>query len=127
MERPGLRGIIQMRAAAQLDAVAAHIDHADDIAVFFTKQCGRADFSRFIDWHFTRVDHITGQDGLIDHPFDLADLLGRHGGEMREVKAQAVGFDERARLVDMIAQDVAQRALQQVRRAVGTADGAASG
>ncbi len=43
---------------------------------------------------------------------------GVHGGEMREVEAQPVRRHQRARLLDVRAQNVAQRRVHQVRRRV---------
>ena len=45
---------------------------------------------------------------------------------MREVKAQAVRLDKGARLMDMVAEHLHQSRLEQMGRAVGAADGAAS-
>ena len=58
---------------------------------------------------------------------DLAAISsGGDGGEMREVKAQAVRLDKGARLMDMVAENRAQRRLEQMGGAVGAADGLAA-
>ncbi len=46
---------------------------------------------------------------------------------MREVEAQPVGRHQRALLRDVIAQHLAQRLVQQMRRGMVRADGAAAG
>ena len=50
----------------------------------------------------------------------------RHGGEVREVKAQPVRLDQGAGLVYMVAQHLTQRCVQQVRCGVRAHDGAAA-
>ncbi len=47
-----------------------------------------------------------------------ASSLGVDGGEMREIEAQMIGRDERAGLLHVRAENVAQRGVQQVRRGV---------
>ena len=51
-----------------------------------------------------------------------ASLLGVIGFGMREVEAQAIGRDQRALLRDVLAEHLAQRLVQQMRRRVVGAD-----
>ena len=49
---------------------------------------------------------------------DVGELAGIDGGEVREIEAQAVGRDERAGLLHVRAENVAQRGVHQVRGGV---------
>ena len=49
---------------------------------------------------------------------DFGELAGIDGGEVRKVEAQMIGRDERAGLLHVRAEDVAQRGVHQVRRRV---------
>ncbi len=115
LERADLRRILQMRTAAKLDAVAAHIHHADNIAVFLAKERHRTLFSCGINAHFLRHDGIACEDRFIDQLFDLFDFLSRHRRKMRKVEAQSVRADIRAGLLYMRPQHRPQSLLQQMR------------
>jgi hypothetical protein len=58
---------------------------------------------------------VLRRDLLVDDPFDLRELLLGERGEVDEVEPQAVGRDERARLLHVRSQHLAQRRVQQVR------------
>jgi len=65
-------------------------------------------------------------DGGVGQRLGLLDLLGAHRVAAREVEAQAIGCDERAALIDLIADDRAQGVVEQVRaRVVGQGGSAA--
>ena len=49
---------------------------------------------------------------------DVGDLAGIDGGEVREIEAQMIGRDERAGLLHVRAENIAQRGVHQVRRSV---------
>ena len=127
VEGTGLGGVVQMGAAAELHTVAAHVHHAHDIAVFFSKEGGGAGLAGLVDGHFLCLNGQALQNGLVDRVLHLLQLLGRDGGEMGKVKAQEVRLHQRSGLMHMIAQHVAQGLLQQMGGAVGTADGGAAG
>ena len=57
-------------------------------------------------------------DLLVDDALDRIDLLARDRREVHEVEPQAIGRDERSRLLDVRAEHLAQRRVQQVRRGV---------
>ena len=59
-----------------------------------------------------------GQDLGVDQRLDLADLLVGHRRVVREVEARALGIDQRALLLHVRAQHLAQRLVHQVRDAV---------
>ena len=100
---------VHVRAAAKLNRPAAHVDHADDVAVFFAEQRNRAGLLCLFNRHLADVDVESREDLLADEAAHLAQLLCRHGGEMREVIAQPVFLDERASLMRMVAQHRPQR------------------
>ena len=65
-ERADLGGIVDVRAAAELDGLAAHVDHADHVAVFFAEQGDGAELLGLVDRHFLRLDRHTFQHELAD-------------------------------------------------------------
>ena len=115
-----------MRAAAELNGLV-HAHHTHDIAVFFTEQRDRAELFRVLQRHFAHRNGLCRHDGIADDAGDLRQLFWLHSLKMRQVKAQAVGLNERTRLMDMIAQHTAQRHIQKVRCRVRARDGAAAG
>ena len=125
-ERTDLRRVVHMRAAAKLNRPAAHVDHADDVAVFFAEQRNRAGLLCLFNRHLADVDVESREDLLADETAHLAQLFRRHGGEMREVITQPVFLDEGTRLMRMVAQHRPQRLIEQVRRGVRAHDGAAA-
>ncbi len=60
-------------------------------------------------------DSHVSQYGPVDSLLDLGQFLGRHGSNMAEVKAQALGRNQRALLVHMGAKDRTQGSVQKVR------------
>ena len=68
-----------------------------------------------------RVSH----DLFVDDGFDLVDLIAGHRREVDEVEPQPLGRDERARLLDVRAQDLPEGGVQQVCRRVVAAGGVA--
>ena len=58
------------------------------------------------------------QRGAVGDALDLLDLLGRDRLVVREVEAQALRGDQRAGLLDVVAEHLAQGVVQQVRRGV---------
>ena len=115
---------LHMRAAAQFDRPAervaaepfAHRDHAHFVAVFFAEQRARAGGARIIERHQARRHRGILQHEIVGDVLDLLDLLRRHRLGMREVETQTVGRDQRALLRDVIAEHLAQRLVQQMRR-----------
>ena len=57
-------------------------------------------------------------DLLVDDALDAQELVARHGGDVHEIEAQTVGCHERARLLDVWAEDLTQRCMEQVCRRV---------
>ena len=63
---------------------------------------------------------------LVGEVFDVLQLFVGERGEVREVEAQVAGIDQRARLLHVRAQHLAQRRMQQVRAGVVAHGGAAN-
>ena len=62
---------------------------------------------------------------LVDDALDAIEIVARDRLEVHEVEAQAIGRDERAGLLDVRAEHLAQRGVEQVRRRVITPCGVA--
>ena len=67
-----------------------------------------------VDAHLGRHRRVP-VDLLVDDPLDAVELVARDRLEMDEVEAQAIGRHERSRLLDVGAEDLAQRRVEQVR------------
>ncbi len=122
-----------MRAAAELDRIglllglerAAHGEHADLVAVFLAEHGDRALFHGLVGRHQARGDVDVLAHDLVHFVFDALQLVVREGLGMREVEAQAFGPDERALLRHVRAEHVLERRVQEMRRRVIGARGAA--
>ena len=115
-----------MRATAELarEGLVLGPDghHAHDVAVLLAKQRDGAGGLRLVDAHDAGDDGLRREDLGVDLALDSGELVGRHGLEVREVEAQPVGSNKGARLVHVLAQDLLQRGVQEVRRGVVAAD-----
>ena len=109
-----------VRAAAQLtgEGSVPHLDHAHDIAVLLVEQRHRPEPLGLVQRRGEGAYGMALQDPAVDVVLDGGDLLGRHAAGVGEVKAQLVGTDVGAGLVDVIAQASPQRGVQQVRSRV---------
>ena len=105
-----------MRAAAELYAEIRHRDDAHDIAVLLTEKRHSAEFLRLVDFHLRDFHRLCHENLLIDQAFHFLQLQRRHRLEIGEVEAQALGHDQGASLIDLIADDALQRSLQEMRR-----------
>ena len=137
-DQADVAGAAHMRAAAQLDRPAeriaaaavrilAHRHDAHLVAVFLAEQRARAGGARVVERHQPRRHRRVLQHIVVGDVLDPLDLLGRHRLRMREVEAQPVGRDQRALLRDVIAQHLAQRLVQQMRRRMVAADARCGG
>jgi len=57
---------------------------------------------------------VVGSDLLVDDGFDFAQFGLGDAGEVAEVEAQAIAVDERASLLDVFAEDLAQGGVEEV-------------
>src|SRR5690606_11455355 len=114
-EQADIAGTLDVGPPAEFNGeAAAHGQDANLVAVFLTEQrhgalgLGGLDVGDF-DFH-RRV----GADLVIDDALQLPQLLGADGFEVAEVETQALTVDQRALLLHMLAQHLAQRGVQQV-------------
>ncbi len=63
-------------------------------------------------------DFDVAQDFFIDDVFDVLQLFVGHAGEVREIKAQMPGINQRTGLLYVLAQDLAQPGMKQMRGCV---------
>ena len=136
MDGADVAGAANVRAAAQFDrprlvlpgAVGLRLAHrhdADFIAVFFAEERHRTRLDRIVVGHQPGLDRgVLGNDRVGDR-LDRFELLRVDRLRVREVEAQPIGRDERTLLGDMVAQDFAQRLVDEVGRGVVGADGRA--
>jgi hypothetical protein len=107
-----------VRSAAELLRVLADLDDTYLVAVLLAEEHHRPELARLVDRrhvraHGNRLEHL-----LVDEPFDPVALLGRQRLLVREVEAQLVRPHSRAGLLHVVAEHVAERLVQQVRRRV---------
>ena len=105
---------------------AAHGDDANLVAIFFAEQGAGAGLDRLIDVHQARGDGGVFQDHAIGDLLDLRQFLVRDGFGMGEIEAQTIGRDQRAFLRDMVAENLAQSLVKQMRGGMIGADGGAA-
>ena len=113
-----IAGAAHVRAAAQLLAETGHGDHAHLLAVFFAEQRHGAGGDGLIERHDVGVDLGVAEDLLVHEPLDFFDFGAVHGGVVGEIEAQAAGLHHAAGLLDVRAQHLAQRGVQQMRGGV---------
>ncbi len=125
-----------VRAAAKLLAVEAArrgvVGNGDDADVGFrilvAEEGERAGGESVVDVHDVRADFEILADFFVHLLLDIGDFARIDGGEVRKIEAQVIGRDERAGLLHVRAEDVAQRGVHQVRgRVVAHVAGAAVG
>ena len=129
LEQADFAGGGGVRAAAELGREAVReLDHAHLVAVLFAEERhGVVLVDGHVDGHvFERFDFGVGEHFAVDDVLDLFEFFVGDLREVGEVEAQAVGIDQRAGLLDVRAQNLAQRGVEQVRAGVVAADGVAA-
>ncbi len=127
VEAAGLAGGPDVGAAAQFHGHAGHLDHAHHVAVFLAEKGGGPLGPGGFDAEFLDDNRRVQQNGRVDLVLDLGQLLGGHGRDVGEVEAQAVRADQRTGLVDVAAQDVFERLVEQVGAGMVAGGGGADG
>ena len=107
-----------MRAAAELGREIADLHHAHAVAILLAEQRHGAGRQRRIEIHLGIGHRRVGLHVLVDQLLHLLDLAVLHLRAVREVEAQVIGRDQRARLRDVRAEDAPQRRVQQMRARV---------
>ena len=115
-DQPDLASGGSMRSAAQFGGEISDLDHAHFVAILLAEQCHSF---VFVDGDVNRnvlddFDLLIAQHFLIDQVFDVLEFLVSHAGEVRKIKTQMIGRNQRSRLLHMLAQHFAQPGLQQV-------------
>ena len=126
LTRPDVAGGPHVGAAAQLGRVRAGLEHPDDVAVLVAEEGDGPELLGEVLGRLVVADRLVGQDLVVGQVLDLDQLVGRHRLVVAEVEAQPVGGDQRALLLDVLAQHLAQRPVQQVGGGVVAADGVAA-
>ena len=112
-------------AAAQLDRVRPRFQHPHHIAVLVAEEGNGADRLRVAHRRLVVTAAAVGDDLGIRDALNLAQLRGTHAFVVAEVESQPIGRHQRAGLLDVMAEHLAQRPVQDVRAGVIAADGAA--
>ena len=118
LEQADVAGPADVRAAAELRREIAELQHAHLIAVLVAEKRERAGRDRFVVGQHANVGVVVQAHLLVDERLDLGELLGAHGLVVREIEAQAIRRDERALLLNVRAEHLAQRRMQQMRGGV---------
>ena len=108
LEEADVPGARHVRAAAQLHRELTHAQHAHVLLVFLAEEGNGARGNGRVVSHLVGLGRRVAADLDIHEALDLAQLIGRDGLEMREVEAQPIGRDQRALLLDVRAQHLAQ-------------------
>src|SRR5579864_6389432 len=117
LEKPDVAGARNVRAATEL-ARAADVEDAHLVAVFFAEQHDGARLLRLGDRHRARGNRVVVEDFRIDDRFDAPNVLAGERRVVREVEPRLVRIDQRALLLDVRTEHLAQRLVHQVRRRV---------
>ena len=105
-----------MRPAAELGREPRDLDHANHVTVLLAKERHGALRDRLRIRLLGRPHVDVRPDPLVHDLLDPLQLLGLDRPVMREVEAQPIRSDERTRLMDMLAEHLAECGVQQVRR-----------
>ena len=118
LEHAQLARGVDVDAAAELLAEVADADDPDGLPVLLLED-GRGTLAdAFLERrHPSRERHV-GPDPVVDDLLDAPDLLAGQWGEMGKIEAQAGRRDERAGLLDVVAQHLAQGRVEEVGRGV---------
>ena len=100
-----------MDAAAKLGGEAADFNDADALTIFFAEEGSGAEIvDGFVDGDVDiGLDESIAEDFTVDDVFYLGEFFFCYAGEVREIKTEAGGVDEGAGLLDVSAEDLAER------------------
>ncbi len=125
LDEPDVSRAGRVRATAELLRLA-HGEHADGVAILLAEEGDGAPLFGDGDGQDLGLDRHVAQHARVGQVLDALALGRRHGREVGEVEAQALGGHERALLGDVRAQDLTQRPVEEVGRRVVPADGVAA-
>ena len=104
----------------------AGLEDADDVAVLVAEEGDGALVASLVHGGLVVAGLGVGEDLGVGEVLDGRDLLGGQRLEVAEVEPEAVGLDERALLLHVVAEHLAQRPVQDVGAGVVPADGVAA-
>src|SRR5439155_22897336 len=107
-ERSDLRRRPDVRASAELAREAGNLDDAHMIAVLLAEQHHRAEPARLVDRRHEGAYRQILEHLLVHEMFDSFPLFVRELSGVREVETKLVRSHGRARLLDMLAEHVAE-------------------
>ena len=118
LEQADVARTAHVRAAAELGGEIADLKNTHAVAVLVAEERERARCDGFVVRNDANMRVAVQADLLVDERLDPRELGRTHGLVVREVEAQPIGRDERALLLDVLAEHSPQRRMQQVRRGV---------
>ena len=114
LEQADIAGALDMRAAAQLGGEVAHTDDTHLVAVLLTEQRHGAALDSIVIRHDARRDVDILLDFPIDQLLDARNLLGAHRLRMGKIETRAIGVHQRALLLHVFPQNLAQRCMHEM-------------
>src|SRR5690348_7113552 len=112
LEEANLGRVAHVSSAAELHGKSGNLHDTHDIAVFLTEQRHRAGIARVLIGHLVGRDRDRLPDLPVHQRLDLFQTLALHRAVMSKVETQPLGCDERSRLVNRLAKNLAQRRMQ---------------
>ena len=101
LDRPDRPECVHVRSPAQLGRPVAGLDDANHVAVLVAEEGDRTHAFGLLLRRLVRAHRLVGKDALIGQTLDLVELLAGDRPVVAEVEAEAVGCDERSRLLDV--------------------------
>ena len=117
-ERADLGGRAHVRAAAELAREAVDLDDAHLLPVLLAEEHHRAELARLLDRSDERAHGDRLEDLLVDDSLDSLPLRGRQRLRVGEIEAELVGTHGGSSLLDVVAEYLPKRRVQQMRRRV---------
>ena len=125
-EQADVAGGPAVGAAAQLHADAGHRDDPHRVAVLLAEQGHGAGVDGFLGLPYLGLHGVVRIHAGVDLALDRVQRLGADRSAVGEVEPQPVGRDERAGLLDVRAEALAEGGVEQMGRRVVAADGVAA-
>ena len=114
LQRPDRAQGVHVGPAAQLERIAAGLDHPHELAVLLAEHGDGAQLLGVVPGRLEGAHGLVGHDMPVDQPLHPVDLLLGHGPEVAEVEAEVLGADQRSLLLDVAPQDGSQGPVQHV-------------
>ena len=101
--------------SAKFTRPVAEGNDPDQIAVLLVEEGDRAGFDRLVEWELLDPAHQVRADLLVEQPQHAIDLVRRQGPGKAEIEGCVVGLHRGTSLDGLLAQDIAQGPVQEVR------------